>query len=146
MSFFKQSAGKLICTIVLSSLLIFFLIPIVYQLQVPTCDHFAAADGTCSIQDQNLYPFMDPGYPGPIQYPPPRVAFYPLSYILLHGMPVMTAQTIPIENATGNNFYIFFIGYAALIVILAYLLFCTISFVIYKLRKKKKAYAASPKK
>ncbi|SRR6266568_520823 len=146
MRFFKPSRTKIVGTIVVSSLLVFFFVPVIYQLQTPTCNRFEAADGTCSIQNQDTYPFMNPGYPGPMQYPPPFVTFYPLSSLLLHEMPKPTTLTIPVGNPSGNTFYPYFIIYVLLIIILSYILFCMEEFTVNKLRNKKKSFTASSKK
>jgi hypothetical protein len=142
MRIFKLSWIKVLSTIILSSLLIFFYVPIDFQYCQPIEGEFGGGGCGPGFTQSTIYPLPNIPQPTPIDdvpYHPPveNVIFYPLSQITFQGIPQVTSPT---KNAS----YPYSLPLSLIMILVSYVLSCLLIEGIYKL--KKKIYPAPSKK
>lgn len=135
MKIFKPSRIKIICSIMLSFLLIFFYVPIVFQYCQPIEGEFGGGGCGPGFIQNTIYPIPNVPQPTPmdnVPYNPPseNVTFYPLSYLLLQGTPSL------LNNAYKNSFYVYSPHLILGFIMLSYIFFCLLVELINKLKKK----------
>jgi len=139
--FFRLTKGKVILTIIFSSLLIFFFVPFVFQYCQPVAGSDGGIDGFgggCGLEQLNTtYPIPSTLTQGNI--PAVNFVFYPLSQSLFQEIPLATPPT----KITG---YPYAWDLTIFDIILAYILSCVVVEFTQILKKQKKPYPAQAKK